>query len=345
MTFANKVAITLLFTASFPTVALFAETAVASKAVGPRLEFSETVFDFKRARSSEVLRHEFTVTNSGDAPLEIWDVKPSCECTSAGAWDPVVLPGRSAKIPIEFRPAGFIGPQVKTITVSSNDPVHPSFTLEIRATIWQPIEIQPPQLYFTPIDGEAFEQTKTAIIINNLDEPLALEPLARSASRAFRLELAEVERGKRFELRVTYVATVKPAVVTEGITLKTSSRESPVIRVSASVMPQPAVALIPSEITVPSGAQADGFVHSQIVVNNSREPLKITGALLDGRQVEVEITEPKPGKMTLVKVSFPAGFQVSPGHPSVLTLQTSSTRFPALTVPIETTAPATKASP
>src|SRR5689334_8925115 len=80
---------------------LFAdEKAATEKATGPRIEFSEPVYDFKKVKSSDVLRHEFTVTNTGDAPLEIWEVKPGCGCTTAGDWDPVVLPHHSATIPI-----------------------------------------------------------------------------------------------------------------------------------------------------------------------------------------------------------------------------------------------------
>src|SRR2546422_10971311 len=58
-----------------------------TKGKAPRIEFSETVFNFGKVKVTDTLKHEFIVTNTGDALLEIKTVQPGCGCTTAGAWD------------------------------------------------------------------------------------------------------------------------------------------------------------------------------------------------------------------------------------------------------------------
>ena len=54
-----------------------AAAAAKPNADGPRIAFSETVFDFGKIKSSEPVRHEYIVTNTGNALLEIITVMES----------------------------------------------------------------------------------------------------------------------------------------------------------------------------------------------------------------------------------------------------------------------------
>src|SRR5690349_12274483 len=90
-----------LIAAPFPALAE-PGPAINKDTEGPHITFSETVFNFGKIKSTDVLQHEFTVTNSGKSTLEIRDVKPMCGCTVAGAWDRRIQPGQTGKIPIQF---------------------------------------------------------------------------------------------------------------------------------------------------------------------------------------------------------------------------------------------------
>src|SRR2546426_11032047 len=90
--------------------ALFGQGAPApatTKPKGPHIDFAETSFDFQKVFPTDKPVHEFIFTNSGDAMLEISDVKPGCGCTTAGTWDHQVEPGKTGKIPLQFNPANF----------------------------------------------------------------------------------------------------------------------------------------------------------------------------------------------------------------------------------------------
>jgi antitoxin (DNA-binding transcriptional repressor) of toxin-antitoxin stability system len=64
-----------------------APQAAEAKPKGARIQFSETIFDFGKITPASTPRHDFTVTNTGDAVLEIVAVQPGCGCTTAGDWD------------------------------------------------------------------------------------------------------------------------------------------------------------------------------------------------------------------------------------------------------------------
>ncbi len=308
-----------------------------TRADGARLKFSEMVFDFGKVRSTDMLRHDFIVTNTGTAELEISDVSPTCGCTVAGSWDHRIAPGKSGKIPIQFNPGDFNGPVVKTVTVTCNDPSQTKHTLEIRATIWRPLEVQPPSLYFAPVEDEAISDTKVAHITSNLDEPLVLE-MPQGSNPDFKLELKPTRAGREFDLHVTYAGPVTNTTPQNLITIKTSSADVPVIQVKVALMPQPALAAIPPQINLSATQMREGFRQNQIILNSSSAPLKLTSASVNAEGVGVEITEPRPGKLFMLNVSFPPGFQIKPGVGLELTVRTSNPKHPVISVPIALTA-------
>ncbi|MDP3069733.1 MAG: DUF1573 domain-containing protein [Opitutaceae bacterium] len=327
---------------ALPALAQAAPT-VAAKAGGPRITFSETVFDFGKVKSSDVLRHDFIVTNTGNALLEISNVTPACGCTLAGSWDRQIQPGETGRIPIQFSPANFDGTVTKSITVTCNDPAQATPTLQIQASIWHPIAVQPANVHFTPIEGEATNDTKVVRITSNLDQPLTLE-LPQSSNPAFKLEVKTVKPGKEFELHVTYAGLVSNVTLQTAVEIKTSSPELPAIKFSATVMPQPALAAIPPQITLTPAQLSAGHQHFQMISNSSSVPIQLTAATVNAEGVAVEITEARPGKVFSIKIDFPPNFQAGPGQPLALTIHTSNPKHRVIVVPIEqATAPSAPA--
>lgn len=63
---------------------------------------------------------QFKVTNTGEAPLVIISVKPSCGCTAANYTTAPITAGQEGVINVEFDPTGFIGGFRKTLVVKTN---------------------------------------------------------------------------------------------------------------------------------------------------------------------------------------------------------------------------------
>jgi hypothetical protein len=82
--------------------------------------FSEEEYDFGQVKDGEIVRHNFTFTNSGETPLVIQRAKASCGCTVPTWTKEPVAPGETGEIAVEFNSKNKPGMQTKTITVTAN---------------------------------------------------------------------------------------------------------------------------------------------------------------------------------------------------------------------------------
>ncbi len=75
---------------------------------------------------------EFLVTNTGDKPLIISNVKASCGCTTPEKPEGPIAPGKSDKIKVKFHPnPDQLNEIQKTVTVTANtDPVISTVTIK-----------------------------------------------------------------------------------------------------------------------------------------------------------------------------------------------------------------------
>lgn len=80
---------------------------------------SET-HDFGKITEGEKVSHVYKLKNTGDNPLVINDVKPSCGCTSPNWTKDPIPPGQEGKIEVQFDSQGKSGNQSKTVTVMAN---------------------------------------------------------------------------------------------------------------------------------------------------------------------------------------------------------------------------------
>ncbi len=109
----------LLFSLS---LSVFAQTEVTVVADGPTpiIHFEETSFDFGMIESGEKVKHVYTFTNTGDAPLVISNAKGSCGCTVPYWPNMPILPGESNEIEVQFDSKNKKGKQSKRITITAN---------------------------------------------------------------------------------------------------------------------------------------------------------------------------------------------------------------------------------
>src|SRR5437867_5167868 len=208
--------------------------AVPAVAVGPRIQFAETIFDFGRIDSGTVARHDFVFTTTGAAKLEIKDVRPGCGCTTAGTWDKEVEPGKTGVIPLQFNSSGFSGAVIKSAAVTCNDPAQSNLVLQIKGNVWKPIDVTPSMVVFMVTSENQTNETRSVRIVNNLEEPIELSDL-QCTNSSFRAELKTVRPGKEFELQVTALPPFPENRMVTAVTLKTSYPTNPTISVSAYV--------------------------------------------------------------------------------------------------------------
>ncbi len=86
----------------------------------PAFKFERIEYDFGQIKQGEKVAYSYKFTNTGDAPLIIQSVQPSCGCT-APDWskDPVPV-GGTGFVKVEFDSNGKEGVQNKMVTVLAN---------------------------------------------------------------------------------------------------------------------------------------------------------------------------------------------------------------------------------
>ena len=301
--------------------------------IKPSIQFEKVIHNFGRVLETDVLRHEFIITNTGNAVLEVLDVRPACpSCTTALPWDRKIEPRKTGKIPIEFRPRGFSGTVAKSVTVTCNEPQKNTHIIQVQATIWKPMEISPAYVYFMGVEGEVTNDMKLVRITNNLEELITLET-PQSNNPNFKTQLKTVKTGKEFELQVFYEPAPTNAPSLGTISMKTSSTNVPLLALTAHAMPQPALIAMPQAIRLPAGALGPNYRQPVTIRNNSSTPVKLSDPAVSAEGVTIQTTEVQPGKLFTLNVTFPTNFQPARDKPLELTVKTSHPRHPVLRVP------------
>lgn len=113
----------------------FASLTPEQKANAPKIGFNGTEFNFNDIQQGEKVEYVFTITNSGKSDLIIRKVSASCGCTAVNPQDDVVAAGKSTTMKVLFNSAGQMGKQNKTITIISNDPLHPRSILWVKGNV------------------------------------------------------------------------------------------------------------------------------------------------------------------------------------------------------------------
>lgn len=105
------------------------------------ISFDKTVFDYgKVAKGSDGHRY-FVVKNTGDKPLVLTEVKPSCGCTTPEWSKDPIAPGKTAKIKVGYD-TNNAGNFSKIIEVFSNDPKASRSVLTITGDVVGPANTQ-----------------------------------------------------------------------------------------------------------------------------------------------------------------------------------------------------------
>jgi hypothetical protein len=78
------------------------QSAVSAGVDSPRLEVSETEFDFGRVPQGVSVSHVFWLKNTGGNTLRIDEVKPGCGCTRAPLDKHELVPGDSTRVELIF---------------------------------------------------------------------------------------------------------------------------------------------------------------------------------------------------------------------------------------------------
>jgi len=336
----RKRLVTYLATAGFfawETLAMAQAPAQGLSAAAPgsaKIQFSSTAHDFGRVIENQIVRTEFTFTNTGNALLEIAEVRPTCGCTSPSNWDRRIEPGKTGAIPIQFNSADFLGPVSKSVTVFCNDPVSSNVVLQINALVWKPISVTPGAIYFSLTSDLQTNETRVAKITNNdEEEALVLSPPTID-QRLFKTAIRTNKPGKEYELEVSLVPPLTSSNTVGSIMIPTSSTKTPVLTVPVVAIIQPPVIALSPQLVIPTAPLDSRRELGVYVRNNESSPINVFDPSVSLTNVQVQVHEFQKGRLFRVVLDFPAGFHLTPEQREELTVKTSHPQVPLLKIPI-----------
>jgi hypothetical protein len=186
------------------------------------LKWEQTTVDLQPAVGDKEAVGHFKYQNVGGKPVRFKSVRTSCGCTAAQSQREEVPPGEKGEITATFKIGDRTGPQVKTVTVETDDPAHAVTVLTLKANIAQVLEIQPNFVYW-----QAGEEAKPKTVVARVGKNIPIKNLdVVSTNPDF---LVKVERGAtpgEFRINIQPRETTKPGFAT--LTIKTDyPKEAP----------------------------------------------------------------------------------------------------------------------
>jgi Protein of unknown function (DUF1573) len=147
----------------------------------------------------------FKYKNTGDKPVKITSVHPSCGCTTAALAKDVVGPNEAGEITATFNIGGRSGVQTKTISVLTDEEAGQPTILKLTATIPQLLQVAPTFIYWSAGDvlnpktitvsvGGDFPVTK--LTVTSTDKSIATKVVPEPKEKAFRVIVTPTESGR-----------------------------------------------------------------------------------------------------------------------------------------------------
>ncbi|GHU94844.1 hypothetical protein FACS1894156_3600 [Bacteroidia bacterium] len=114
-------------------------TAISFAAVaqdGAVITFAETEYNFGTLVQNETAEHQFTFTNTGNAPLILLGHTTTCGCTVPSyPKDTPIAPGEGGTITVKYNRTDSAVPFNKSVTINSNAVNTPSAKLTIKGEV------------------------------------------------------------------------------------------------------------------------------------------------------------------------------------------------------------------
>ncbi len=322
-------------------VCAMASTPVAFAADGPQMVVPEMIKDMGTVAQGDVVNVEFEIANEGNETLEIKAVRPTCGCTVAD-FDREVEPGKSGYIKAKLETRDFSGPISKSILVMTNDPVNPTVTIVIKTTVHPYVEILPRALIrFNAVQHEPMSQKITVVGGQNESDfevtgvKSSADFLAASVRPLSEGELLAGKSPKQWEVELSMKDDAPVGPVNAVLEIQTNHPKAKTVPVKVFGVIRALLHVTPSQVQFGSVAAKKQPGRNLIVVNNRSGGAKIEvqAASVNDAAFAAEVVTIEQGRRYQITVTVKP--EATPGpRDAVLTIKTSDTEFPEVTVPV-----------
>jgi hypothetical protein len=187
----------------------FTLSIVLCLAAQAELKWDQTSIELHPTANDKQAVGHFKYQNTGDKPVKFKSVKTSCGCTAAQTQKEEVPPGEKGEITATFNIGERTGTQVKTVTVETDDPAHPTTVLTLKAVIPQQLEITPTFVFW----GQGEEPKPKTIVVKAAKDFPVKHLKVTSSSPDFQTKVEEKGKGE-FKIDIQPQETNKQTATT-----------------------------------------------------------------------------------------------------------------------------------
>jgi hypothetical protein len=200
----------------------------------PKIYFPHPQFDFGKVSEGPDIVHEFQFHNRGNTVLKIGNVSTSCGCTAAVESKKEIMPGSSGTIKATYHTSGRPGAATKIITVTSNDPVNPSFQLKMQMTVEREVDVQPDRVYLYGVK-KGTVRTEVVRVLGKAGKTLRIlsaESLQHVVGVSFGPITVDADKRIGAGVTISLPVTQGVGVFTDSIKVKTNNPKKPDIEIN-----------------------------------------------------------------------------------------------------------------
>ncbi len=106
-----------------------------------KVQLNKTSHSFGKVEKGQVVKHEFTIQNTGKSDLSIQTVQSGCNCVAYTVSSSSIEPGAKATIELRYSPIA-AGAQNETVTIYSNDLRTPATKFTLQANVVESLASQ-----------------------------------------------------------------------------------------------------------------------------------------------------------------------------------------------------------
>jgi hypothetical protein len=262
---------------------LLAPAARAQTAWADKLFGGTTTHDFGNVPRGAQLKHSFKITNIYKEPLEITQVRVSCNCLTTKTSTTLVQPNDSATLDITMDTRIFSGDKTVRVYVSVGPKYVSTATLTVHANARQDVVFNPGEIDFGNVArGQTPTRTIDVEYAGTLDWKVT--EIVKSAGAPFDLKVDELPHlvnappRRGYRMFATLKADAAPGPFKQEIILKTNDPASPVLTFHIAGTIQATLAVSPPSLAI-NGLRV-GESQTKKVVLRADRPFRVTG--IDG---------------------------------------------------------------
>lgn len=297
-------------------------------ASAPVLTLQKTSEDNGTVEEGTLLKYKFTVKNTGNADLQISQVKPSCGCT-VPHWDKVIAPGKEGEIDAEVHTEHFRGAILKHLTVMSNDLKQPQLELSLTATITPLVEITPGPVALVTVDDKPVTQVFT--LERTGGHPMKILQVSPVAS-FLKTDLTPLPGEGRYKLTVTASADVPFGRSPTPILIKTDLPKAGDLTLTMIV--DRGIVTTPPMVywALPSG-DLKAPVQGVVTLIRQQGQFHVKNVSVDDPKLQTKLDTVREGQEYQVTVTYAGGWQADRTQ-KMLTVTTDDPKQPELKIPV-----------